>query len=199
MPRGSATNDLNLAELLPLLWSELEVIKKYFAGFFEHTAVEGFLHGPALLVNFLEHVVPEAFLLGRHRIPENFLRLAFDWIPGFVEDLDRLLFDDRVVAVFEIDDVPGVAEKRGDVGCDDVFILANPDDQRRTVTCSDDLSRIVARDHDQGVVTVDLGEHLPDRLDKSCAVEVRLDEMRHDLGVSLGLEGVTFGDELLLE
>ena len=189
VPRRAAGDDVDLLDLRPLVGRELQVVEEDLARLLEHAAGEGVAHGARLLVDLLEHVVPVAFLLGHHGIPQNLLRLALDLLVLLIEQRDVLLIDDGVFAILEIDDVARVGEERRDVGGDDVFVFAEADDERRALLGGDDRARLVAVDHHQRVVAFELLERLADGVDELRPVlHVFFDEMRDDLGVRLGLE-----------
>src|SRR4029079_15292676 len=200
MPRRSAGDDVHLLELRPLLGRELQVVEVDLARLLEHPPVERVEHRARLLVDLLEHVVPVAFLLGHHGVPCDLFRRAVDRRVVVVEDLHGFLIGDGVLAVLEIDDVARVGEERRDVGGDDVLVLAEADDKRRAVLGGHDRAGLAAVDHHQRVVPFELLERLLHRLGKLRTIlQVLFDEMRHDLGVGLGLELVPRLLQALLE
>ena len=143
-------------------------------------------------MDLLEHVVPVAFLLCHHGIPEDPLRFALDLLVRPVEERYVFLIDDGVFTVFEIDDVPRVGEKRRDIGGNKVFVVAKTQDERRAVLRGDDCAGLVPVDHHERVVPVQLLECLLYRVDELRTIlHVLFDEMGDDLGIGFGPELVS--------
>ena len=98
-------------------------------------------------MDLFEHVVPVAFLFGHDGVPHDLFRRPVDLLILFIEDADAFLIGNRVLAIFEINDVAGVGEERRDVRGDDVFVVAESDDERRTMLGGDDGAWLRAVDH----------------------------------------------------
>ena len=102
------------------------------------------------------------------------------------------------VAVGEEEHVARVAENRGHVGGDEVFVVAQADHHRRTRAGGDNLVRIGARQHGQGEYAGQL-LHGQTHSGFEVAAEIFLHQVGDDLGVGLGDELVAFVLKLLLE
>src|SRR3954451_3958022 len=200
VPRRAARDDLHLLNAGPILGRQLQIVEEDLARLLEHAAVERVAHGALLLVDLLEHVVPVAFLLGHHGVPHDLLRRTCDLGVLLVEYFHRLLIGDRILAVFEIDDVARVGEERGDVGRDDVLVLAEADDERRAVLRGDDRARLGAVDHHQCEVAFELFQCLFDCVDElRPAFDLLFDQMGDDFRVRLRLELMSRFLQALLE
>jgi hypothetical protein len=72
--------------------------------------------------------------------------------PGIAVEIGyahAVLRDDGQIAIGEKEKIAGVIEERGHVGGDKVFVLAEADDDGRSIARRDDLVRFVDRDHHQ--------------------------------------------------
>ena len=118
---------------------------------------------------------------------------------GIVGELDARRRDDRHLLVAEEHDVAGVAENRGNVGGDEELAVAETDDDRRAVADGDDLVGVVGRDQHQREQPAHVEQRPADRVLQAVVLHLPLDEMRDDLGVGLGDEGVPFALQLLLQ
>ena len=154
-----------------------------------------------LLENLLEHEVLVAALFGHHRIPRDALRRLGARPPSKSLNSTPAPRDHRHLPIVQEDDVARVAEDRGDVGGDEVFVLADADDDRRPVARRDDLLRVVGdistsakspRTRASARRTASSSERAP------FAQRAR-HEVRDDLGVGLRLELVPGRLQLLLE
>ena len=147
----------------------------------------------------------EAALLGHDRIPGDALRFAFHGMTIEVSDLDAVLGDHGQVAVGKEEEVAGVVEKRGDVGGDEIFVLAETNDGGWSVAGGDDFVRFVDGDdyqrEDSGKLLDRLAHGFFERRTMTVAgIEVvPLDEVGNDFGVGFGGELVAFFDQLPLE
>jgi len=75
------------------------------------------------------------------------------------------------------------------VGGDESFSVTDADDEWALAARSDDQLRVVAVNHDEGEVPLDLAIGAAHRLDQ-VALVVALDQMGNGLGVGLGIEVV---------
>ena len=83
-----------------------------------------------LLVDFLEHEMLEAALLGGGGVEPEFGDLAGDRHVVEIADVDGVGGDDRDVIVVQIDHPLGVGDDGGGIGGDDGFPVAHADDDR---------------------------------------------------------------------
>ncbi len=111
-----------------------------------------------------------------------------------------MLCHDRHVALFEIDDVPGMREHGHDVRGDVGGLLRSPDNQRTPRSRRDQTLRLFFTDHREGVAAADFlrgGTHGFGQVHS--ALQMLVDEMSDNLRIRLGLKGVTLFLQLLFE
>ena len=111
---------------------------------------------------------------------------------------DAIRRENRHIAIGQKKHILCVGQDRGDVAGDEVFVIADADDDRRTHAGGDDFVRVGARNHGQREDAGDLLHRQAHRLFQA-AFEMFLDQMRDDLGVGLGLEEMAFMLELMLQ
>jgi len=150
----------------------------------------------ATACGLLQHEGLVAVLLGGFVVPVDLELLA---LPRPVLDgiEARAVFGDRDhLAVLDQLDARGLREERRDGGGQEHFPVSNPDDERALQARSDQHLGVVSVDDDEGEVPLELGVRLAHSIDE-VAVVMALDEMRDDLGVGLGREGVPVVEQRL--
>ena len=88
-----------------------------------------------------------------------------------------------------------LAEERGDVRGEEVLALAEPDDERRLAANADEQVGMIVVDHDDREVAFEQRIDARERRGE-IAVVLALEQVHDDLGVGLGAERVTLGDQL---
>ena len=106
---------------------------------------------------------------------------------------------DGHLAIVEKHDVAGVAEQRGHVRRHEIFAVADPDDDRRTVADRHELFRIVCRHQHEREEAAHALHGAQHRVLETVLLPLLLDQMRHHFGVGLALELVSFGHQLALD
>jgi hypothetical protein len=103
-----------------------------------------------------------------------------------------VLADDDDLAVLHEHHVFGVIQDGRDVGGDEVLVVADADDQRRSLAGGDQPVGLVGRHGDEGIDAAQARQHLAERAGKLglAIVQFVLDGVRDDLGVGLGDEPV---------
>ena len=119
---------------------------------------------------------------------------------GLVGELHALLGDHREVALLQVDDVAGVREDGGDVGSDEVAMLAETHHQRARVLGDDQHLGKLLGDDGQRVGSSHVAERCAHRLGKlQSLLDLHLDQVGEDLGVGLGAELVPRPRQRLLQ
>ncbi len=107
--------------------------------------------------------------------------------------------EDRHLAVVEEHDVARVAQDRRHVRGDEVFAVADADDDRRAVADRHQLFRIVGRQQHQREQSAHALHRAQHGVLEAVVLPFLLDQVRDDFGVGLGFELVSLGDELALD
>ncbi len=205
VPTGAAGGDVQLAQIAELFIGDVHLLQKHFAGIEGDAAHRGVAHRPRLLIDFLEHEVLEAALFRHDGVPGNVLHLALHRLSIKVGKGHALGSEHREVAIAEEEQVAGVIENRGHVAGHKILVLAQPDHRRRAIARRNDLVGFRAADHREGEDSVQpLHRHAHGFFQRDLLVrifqdEVLLDQVRDDLGIGLGLVGVAFFAQLLLQ
>ncbi len=134
---------------------EAELGEVDFAAVDADPAAEGVDDAGGLLVDLLEHEVLVALLLGGDGVPTDALDGAVDGAVVGVEDGDLVGPKQGGVAVFEEDEVPGVAQDGGDVAGGKRAAVAMGDDHWRGVSGDEELVGVFGLHDDQGVGALD--------------------------------------------
>ena len=98
------------------------------------------------------------------------------------------------VAFFQVDDLVGGAGQRHGVGGNEVFTLAQADDQRRTLARGDHAVRFVAAENGDRIGAIEALDGLLHGLEQVAVVHV-LDQVGDDFGIGLALEHITEGSQ----
>ena len=117
-----------------------------------------------------------------------------------IADLDALPRQHGPVAVLEIGDLVGEGGERDGVRTEIHLALAVPDRERRPVPGADELVLVAGEEEGERKGAAQPRQGRRDRLHRALALaHLARDELRHDLGVGLGLEAHALGAELVLE
>ena len=164
------------------------------AGLQRDLSSQGFGQSGRLLVDFLQHEMAVAPLLGGHRIPQKPVRDAFDRAALGIADPDPRGVHAGQVPLLQEDDVLRPRRERHGIGGDVVLSVADPEHDRRTRARRDEDSGLGARGHDDRVGAGQAsrrgahgGEQVP--------LERGLDLVSEDLGIGLAREAVSGGGQ----
>ncbi len=150
-------------------------------------AVERVGDGARLLENFFLHEVAVRAKLHGGGVGGDGAYFAFDGLVGAVDDPHLAQLQVGHIAVFEEDELVGGAGQRQRVGGEEVFVLTQANDQRRTVARADDAVRLLAAEYRNRIRAVQLLGSGLHRLEQIAGVEV-IDQVGDDFGVGLALE-----------
>ncbi len=154
-------------------------------------AEEGVGDGLGLVGDLLEHEGGVAALLGGGGVPVDVVLAHVRRCPVEPGDGDALAaqLDDLVLA--QLDRGAGVGDEGGDVGGEEPLVLPHAHDERGVAPGADHDVRLVGVDGDEGEGPFQPPAHLPHGVREVPARRERLgQQMRDDLGVRLGLQGV---------
>ena len=190
MPTRSAGGDDDVVDLEQVFLGNIQAAELGKALFENETSTHGVFHRGGLLEDFLQHEV-------RIAAPFDLLQVPLDTSDGLVanrrievEHLVTVAGDHGDIAIVEIDHVARVREYRRRVRSDEVFPVADTDQQRATVAGGHDFVLLVAGDGRESVGTV----ALPQRFDHGRFKVARvghLNQMGEHFGVGVRLEHVT--------
>ena len=154
-----------------------------------------------LLEDLLEHEVLVAGLLRRDRVPRDPRGLlARSTSPSKSENTRAVAGQDGDLLIAQEDDVACIREDGGDVRGHEELPVAQSDDHRRAVAHGDDLERVVDRQHRparRGPCSRPIARRTAPS--SPSASPFALDQVRDDLGVGLGDEGVALRPQLALQ
>ena len=163
------------------------------------TAQNRLLCGARLLVDFLEHEVPVARLLGHHRIPHHSLGGLRNLRAGKVGEFHAVPSDDGHFLVAKEHDIARVTQNGWNVGSHEELVLTEPDDDGGAVANRNDLSWIVGRDDHQRKKAAKQQERAPDRHFQARIFHFAFDEMSDDLGIRFRDEPMALPLKLALQ
>ena len=160
------------------------------------------LDGARLLENLLEHVVRELAPLHRRRLELDAAHLHVGVHLAEVAHAEILRRERHQIIVLEIDDLAGVRGDGRGVAGEEVFALANADDERRAAPRADDDAGKIHADHAEAVGSDDFGQGTRDGLGEGMGrtigrrrrinllqlLVVFTDEMRQHLRVRVGIK-----------
>ena len=121
-------------------------------------------------------------------------------LAGAVADLDAGPRQDRPIAVLEIGDLVGEGRERERVRAEIHLALAVPDGERRAVPRADELVLLAGEQEGEREGAAQARQRRGDRLRRGAPLaHLEGHELRHDLGVGLGLEDDALALQLGLE
>jgi hypothetical protein len=199
VPRRAARADHDALDVAKRLFVQAHLVQVHAAIFSGRSTNHRFTHGPGLFVNLLQHEVRIPGLLGHHWIPRHMLRFTRQRLAVEVAEHDSGLRDDRDLTIVQKHNFPRVAQDGRNVGCDEVLVLAEADDDGRTVADRDDRVGLVGGNQDQREQAAQALERAAHGRFQSVTVTFLLHEVRNDLGVRFGDEAVPFSRQFLLQ
>ena len=164
VPAGSASCDVDFLRGLEFGLGDFHLIEEDVAGFLRNASQRGVTNRARLLVDFLEHEVLEAALFRHDRVPGHMLHLADDRLSVEVGELHAFRRNHGQVAIAQEEQVASVIENRGNIGGDEVFVLAQADDGRRAIAGGHNFVRLIDRDHGQSENAGQLADRFADAL-----------------------------------
>ena len=185
MHSGSAGDDENVVEASQRFGSDtafLEVRETVL-----DSRCDCGLYGCRLLVDFLNHKVREAALLGAVLVKVSGFELLFNHSAVEITEARGAVFEDGNLAVLEQIIILCVFDNRGNVGRDERLAETLTDNQRRLTSDRVDCVGTVGKDDSERERTSDFVEHLSDTAN-GVAVVVEVEELSHDLGVGVAEE-----------
>ena len=194
----AAGDDEDTGEFAHLLHGELQIAEDDPAVL--HARGDGAAQRLGLLHDLLEHEVLIAALFRGGNLPVDGKVLLFDLLLECVVDLDALARQHGDLAVLHIGHVARVLDDSRHVGGEEIAALAVAEQQRRVLARGDDAVRTVGTEHAERVSALDAAQHAAHGLQKVVAlVVVEFEQLRHDLGIGLGLEGDALPDQEFLD
>jgi hypothetical protein len=164
-------------------------------------AFQGVADHARLLEDFLLHVMTVGAQLGRAGVRVHGLDLALDrfTILSTIQHAAQLQVDH--VAFFQVDDLVGGAGQRHRVRRNEVFALADTDDQWRTLARGNHAVRFFTAEYGDRVGAVQALDSQLDGLEQVAAIHM-VNQVGDDFGVGLALEhvaeGAQFGAQLVV-
>src|SRR5437867_8496308 len=104
----------------------------------------------------------ETGLLRHDRIPGDALDLLADGPALLIRGHDAALGDYRDLPIVQEEDIARVVQDGGDVGGDEVLVLAQAHDEGRTIARRDDLHRVARRHGAESVAPRETRQRAPD-------------------------------------
>src|SRR5579864_463946 len=205
MPTGAAGGDRDSFQLAEILRRDFHLLQKDLAAVLGDAAQRGVAHGARLIMDFLQHEMLEAALLRHDRVPGNVLYLAHHRLAFKIHQTDTGRSHHRQVAIVQEEQIARVVKDGGDVRGDKIFVVAQPDDRRRTIARRDNLVGLFLGNYRQSKDAVEFLHGFAHRLFQAGTVAVGLAkkiilyQMGDDFRIRLGSERVAFFDEPLLE
>src|SRR5215472_489800 len=205
VPAGSAGDDVDLFCRAEFGFRDIHLIEKDVARGLGDSAQRRVADGARLLVNLFEHEVLETALFRLNGIPIHVLHFSSNRPAVEVSEFDSAGRHNSHIAIRQKEDVAGVMKNGGDVGRDEVLVVAESDDCWRAVARGDDLVGLIGRDYGEceyaGEVLHGLAHSVFQRRPMTIAgfTRIFLNQVRDDLGIGVGGELVAFLRELLLQ
>ncbi len=198
MVRRSAGDDKDAGKFAHLLDRELEIVEDDLAVL--DARGDGAAQRLGLLHDLLEHEVLVAALFRGGDLPIDGEVLLFDLLLQRVVDLDAVARQHGDLAVFHVRDVARVLDDGRHVGGEEVAALAVAEQQRRVLARGDDAVGAVGAEHPERIRALDAAQHAAHSLQKVVAlVVIEFQQLRHDLGIGLGLELDALTDQEFLD
>ena len=147
----------------------------------------------------------ESALFRHDRVPGNVLHLANNGLTVEVSEAHTFRRNDGKVAISKEKQIAGVIQNRGNIGGDEVFVFAQPNDSRRAIAGGDNLVRFINRNYGQRKTPVSWVTVLrtASSSDGRCPFPVihvvLLDHVGDDFGIGFGGELMSFFGELPLQ
>ena len=133
VPTRAATEKANALEALPVLFRKPHVVEAHFVRLQRKPSHQRLADGFRLLVDFLQHKVLVAPLLGLHGVPGNTFEMGLTLRSGKVHQADPVGFDDSQFTIIQEQQVTGVRKQGRNVGSNEAFPASAPDDSGRPI------------------------------------------------------------------
>ena len=198
---GAAGHDDDFVDGAQHGFVDAQLVEDELALFVE-ASVEGVADGGGLVVDLLFHEGVEAALFRGGDVPFDGERLGFGGVAVEVADLVALGGQGDNLAVVHLHGVAGEFDEAGDVGAEEVFVLADADDQRGVPARCDDAVRVVRVDRQQSESAFEALRGQLHGAGEVAAGFLVVDVQQQgasNLGVGLGEEAVALIDELRLQ
>ncbi len=164
MPAGAAGGDIDFLYILEFGLADLHLVEEDLSRIERHASHGSLTHRARLLVDLFQHEMLEAALFRHDGVPGDVLHLALDWLAGKIAQLNASSCDHRKVTICEKEDVARVIKDGRNIGGDEVFVFAKPNDCGRSIARRHDLVRLRRADHRDGEDTSQLIHRLADGL-----------------------------------
>jgi hypothetical protein len=150
VPTGAAGGDGDLGGVAQVGLGDVHLGEEDLAGVGRDAAEDSVADGARLLVDFLEHEVLVAGLLGHHGVPGDALDFERKGRAVEVCELDAGGGEDGQLTIRKEVDVAGVVQDAGDVGGEEVFAFAEAEDGGRPEAGGDQLVGLVGGEDADG-------------------------------------------------
>ena len=165
-----------------------------------HAAADRVRDGVGLLGDLLRHEGRPSALLGGRGIPHHFEGRGLDGAAVEVADLDAVGGDRDDLVLPDREGVAGVLDEGRDVGAEEVLAVAEADHERRVAAGADDEAGLVLVHREERERAFEAAHDRAERRDEIAGCPVLVpEEHRRDLGVGLGAEGVSEGEQVGLQ
>src|SRR6266404_915997 len=201
MQARSASDRLYRSELAKLGFANLHLIQIDATRRLRDAADGRVSNRARLLVNLLQHVMLEAALLRRYRVPGYPVNLRRNRIALEVSDRHAGSREHRHFAVAKIEHVARVIKQRGNIRSNEVFVITKPDHDGRALPDCNYLLGLIRRHDRKRIEASKLRDRAPDcRFQSGLAfVEILFNQVGDDFRVGLGDKGVVFSLQRPLE
>ena len=160
MPGRAAPTENNPLHLAEFPRGDVQAAELGGAAVLREPSPHGVFQGLRLLEDFLEHEVPEVAEFGILHRPIDPVDHGLDRLFVGRDHLVAVAGEFDQLAVVEVDDVQGRSDKGSHVAGDEVFVLAQADDERGTEARADQQIREVRADHGDPVGALDVEQRL---------------------------------------
>ena len=196
---SSATgNDENLIDIAHFLRSPVQLGEGDELAISVQATGHSVAHSLGLFIDFLQHEMLKAALFSSLGVPINLENLLADGSAIDILHPHALSGHSRDFAVAHDEGATGVVNNSRNIGGNEVFALAQANNQRIILLSTNNLVRLILAHEHQGIGALDELQNLLDGLFK-IAIILILQQMCHNLTIGLGQEDMTFGDQFLLQ
>ena len=157
------------------------------------------LHGLRLLVDLFHHEVLIAALFRGFRVPQDFHRLLFDFVPVQVVEGNALGAEPGQFQVAHIINGAGVFQNGRHIRGKKLLAVSGADDHGAVLPGGVDFAGIVLEEHSQSIGAANTNHGMVDGIHRSVGIFfiVVVDEFEGYLRVRGGIEGIAVSQELL--
>lgn len=202
VPGGTAGEEENAVDPEKFLGGEVQSTEDGGAAVVGEAATHAVFKGGGLLKDFLFHEAGKVAEFGGGGVPVDLLDDGFDVGAGGSGDAEVVGAEVHHFVVVEVNDVGGAMGEGADVGSEEVFAFAEPDDEGGATARADEFTgAILANDRD-AKGALDVGEAFADRFEEAVFIfnlgflgVVVGDEVGEGFGIGLGFEGISLLEE----